>query len=196
MGATTSNETPTRGNPPSLMIVYALLWAAASRQRTSGPALVGVGTATRAAWRRLSNLGPEVGVFCAACWPCCPRTICKPRCLALDLGPVSLALGLSLLIVVQGLIGFNPIVTASVFGAIASQLAAPGLSDTAIALAITGGWAAVIGLSPFITTLVIAATIMGRSTSRIGLAWNGVNCLVVLTGWMVFLAALVLGGLV
>ena len=94
----------------------------------------------------------------------------------------------------MALVGVNPIVSASVFGTLASQLAVPGLSDTAIALAITGGWTAVIGLSPFITTLVIAASIIGRGSHVIGLVWNGPYCAAILSIWVVFLTVLMRGG--
>jgi hypothetical protein len=114
--------------------------------------------------------------------------------LAVGLGPVALALGLSLGVVGMALVGVNPIVSASVFGTLASQLAVPGLSDTAIALAITGGWTAVIGLSPFITTLVIAASIIGRGSHVIGLVWNGPYCAAILSIWVVFLTVLMRGG--
>ena len=146
--------------------------------------------------------GPEVGVFAAAGFlpvlllALLPTEDLRAAILGLGLDPIVLALGLCLLTVVLALCGVNPIVTASVFGAIAAQLAMPGLSNTAIALAITGGWTAVIGLSPFITTLVVAAAIMGRSTARIGLVWNGPYCLAILLVWLLFLAGLMAGGLI
>ena len=125
-----------------------------------------------------------------------PTEILQAGIAALGLNALSITLGLTLLTVVLALCGVNPIVTASVFGSIAAQLAMPGLSNTAIALAITGGWTSVIGLSPFITTLVIASTIMGRSTTRIGLVWNGPYCLAILTVWLLFLTGLMMSGLI
>ncbi|MCD1618956.1 hypothetical protein ACFSDD_25225 [Salipiger marinus] len=182
--------------------VYALLWAASAGRRGMGRARAGLGAAARATWARLSDLGAEVGVFAAAGFlpvlllALLPTEALRAAILGLGLGPIVLALGLCLLTVVLALCGVNPIVTASVFGAIAAQLAMPGLSNTAIALAITGGWTAVIGLSPFITTLVVAAAIMGRSTARIGLVWNGPYCLAILLVWLLFLAGLMAGGLI
>ncbi|MEO1910174.1 MAG: hypothetical protein ABGX10_07100 [Paracoccus sp. (in: a-proteobacteria)] len=180
--------------------VYGLLWAASAGRRAMGQASAGIGVATRATWARLSDLGAEVGVFAAAGFlpvlllALLPTGDLRAAVVALGLGPLSLALGLSLLTVVMALCGVNPIVSASVFGSIAAQLAVPGLSNTAIALAITGGWTAVIGLSPFITTLVVASTIMGRSTSRIGIGWNGLYCLIVFATWALFLTVLMLSG--
>ncbi|PJW96380.1 hypothetical protein CWI54_27490, partial [Escherichia coli] len=74
---------------------------------------------------------------------------------SLGLGALPLTLGLMGAIVALAVLGLNPIVSASVLGTIAVQLAVPGLSDTAIALAITGSWTAVLGLSPFMTTIII-----------------------------------------
>ena len=158
--------------------------------------------AARATWGRLGGLGSEVGVFASAGFlpvvllALIPAEELRAAISGLGLGPVALACGISLSIFGLALIGVNPIVVASVLGAIASQLNVPGLSDTAIALAITGGWTAVIGLSPFITTLVICSAIVGRSTSTIGLRWNGAYCLAILTVWALMLAGLMLGGLI
>ncbi|SNT76637.1 hypothetical protein [Paracoccus seriniphilus] len=181
---------------------YALLWAASAGRRAMGGAATGVVAASRMTWLRLSDLGAEVGVFAAAGFlpvillAIIPIEDFRATIIAMGLGPVALALGLSLLTVALAFCGVNPIVTASVFGAIAAQLAVPGLSNAAIALAITGGWTAVIGLSPLITTLVIAGTIMERSTSRIGLVWNGPYCLAILFVWLLFLTTLIWSGAV
>ncbi|MEO1911421.1 MAG: hypothetical protein ABGX10_13470 [Paracoccus sp. (in: a-proteobacteria)] len=71
-----------------------------------------------------------------------------------------------------GCIGINPIITASVLGSLGSQLAIPGLSDTAIAVQLIGIWSAVMCFSPFITTVAYAASLMGRSAFTVGLRWN------------------------
>jgi len=181
---------------------YALLWAAAATRKAPGGPASGVAQAARATWGRLGGLGSEVGVFASAGFlpvvllALIPAEDLRTAISGLGLGPVALALGISLSIFGLALIGVNPIVVASVLGAIAAQLNVPGLSDTAIALAITGGWTAVIGLSPFITTLVICSAIVGRSTTTIGLRWNGPYCLAILTVWALMLAGLMMGGLI
>ena len=71
-----------------------------------------------------------------------------------------------------GCIGINPIITASVLGSLGSQLAIPGLSDTAIAVQLIGIWSAVMCFSPFITTVAYAASLVGRSAFTVGLRWN------------------------
>lgn len=181
---------------------YALLWAAVSSRGSPGGPASGIAKASRATWGRLSELGPEVGVFASAGFlpvvllALIPVEELRDAIAVLGLGAVSLALGISFSIVGLALVGVNPIVVASVLGAIAAQLAVPGLSDAAIALAITGGWTAVIGLSPFITTLVICGAIVGRSPATIGLHWNGPYCLAILLVWAVMLAGLMMSGVI
>ncbi|QCO57744.1 hypothetical protein EOK75_18835 (plasmid) [Pseudorhodobacter turbinis] len=181
---------------------YAVLWAAAATRRDPKGAMGGVGEAARASWLRLSNMGPEVGVFASAGFlavvflALIPTEALRETIIHWGLSPVSYALGLSLSVFALAMVGVNPIISASILGAIAAQLAMPGLSNTAIALAITGGWAAVIGLSPFISTLAITSAIIGRRPEQIGPVWNGRYCISVLLVWLVFLAGLMLSGMI
>lgn len=115
---------------------------------------------------------------------------------ALGLGALPMALGLVVAIVLLAFVGINPIVSSSILGAIAVQLAIPGLGVTVIALAITGGWSAVIGLSPFLTTLIIAASVVGRPTWVIGPVWNGAYSLTILCIWLLLLSGLMLTGMI
>ncbi len=181
---------------------YALLWAAAATRHDAGGALGGVGAATRASWQRLSNMGPEVGVFASAGFlavvllALIPTEALRESIVSLGLSPVSYAFGLSLSIFGLALVGVNPIITASVLGAIAAQLAVPGLSNAAIALAITGGWTTVISLSPFITTLAITSSIVDRPPGQIGPVWNGPYCLATLAVWLLLLSGLMRTGMI
>ncbi|MBA4490052.1 hypothetical protein [Paracoccus sp. S1E-3] len=181
---------------------YAALWAAASGRRSHGGAAAGLRQAAGGVWRRLSDMAPEVGVFAAAGFlpvvllALIPADALRAAIGVFGLGAVTMALGLALSIVLLAFLGVNPIVTASVLGAVAAQLAVPGLSDTAIALAITGGWTAVIGLSPFITTIIITATIVGRPVWRVGPRWNGAYSLTILIVWLALLAGLIASGAV
>lgn len=182
---------------------YAFLWAAVSAWRAPpGGPTAGIAEMSRTTWDRLSGLGDEVGVFASAGFlplallPLIPLEELRNLVSAMGLGALSLAMGLSVSIIGLALLGVNPIVVASVLGAIGAELSVPGLSDTAIALAITGGWTAVIGLSPFITTLVVSSSIVGRSSSRIGLRWNGSYSLAIFVVWSMMLSALMITGLI
>ncbi|MBT0958284.1 hypothetical protein IV417_12875 [Alphaproteobacteria bacterium KMM 3653] len=181
---------------------YALLWSAASGRGAAGGAMTGIARASSATWNRLSTLGAEVGVFASAGFlpvvllALIPAEQLQTTVAGWAFGPVTLTLGLSFAVFASAMIGVNPIVAASVLGATAAQLDVPGLSDTAIALALTGGWTAVIGLSPFITTLVMTSSIVKRSTPTIGLEWNGPYCLTILTVWSLLLVGLLTSGVI
>ncbi len=180
--------------------VYSVIWAAVStRAQPAGPA-GGMAQVARATWRRLSGMGAEVGVFASAGFlpvillALIPVDDLRAAVAMLGLGAVTLALGLAVSIVLLAMLGVNPIVSASVLGAIAVQLAVPGLSETAIALAITGGWTTVIGLSPFMTTIIICAAIIDRPVGLVGPVWNGPYCLTILAVWSVLLSSLMISG--
>lgn len=181
---------------------YSIGWAAASGRRSGLGALPALREAGGATWGRLSLMGPEIGVFASAGFlpilllALVPMEPLRMAIAGLGMGAVPLALSLAALIMLLAFVGINPIVAASVLGAIAFQLAVPGLSQTAIALAITGGWTGVIGLSPFITTIIISASITGRSVWQIGPLWNGAYSVSVLLIWCALLAGLMLSGLI
>lgn len=204
-GVVVVHEVTTLSFQQALILVvpaYSLGWAAASGGRSGSGVLRALREAGGATWGRLSAMGPEIGVFASAGFlpvlllALVPLEPLRAAISGLGMGAVPLALSLAGSIVVLAFVGINPIVAASVLGAIAVQLAVPGLSQTAIALAITGGWTAVIGLSPFITTIIITASITGRSVWQVGPVWNGAYSGGVLLIWCALLAGLMWSGLI
>lgn len=181
---------------------YAIFWSAVAARDDPGGSSGGVVRAARATVTRLSELGPEVGVFASAGFlpvlmiALVPVDDLGVAIAELNLAPQLLAPCLGLCVVAFAMVGMNPIITASLLGAAVSQMALPGLSEAAIALAIMGGWAAAIGLSPFITTIGISSSIVGRSPVRIGLVWNGVYGLLSLTACFVVLEGLMAAGII
>lgn len=183
-----------------LVPAYALLWSAVVGMGRPGGPTGAVVAAVRGAWVRLPDMGAEIGVFAAAGF----ASVVLPALIPVDalrsliaelaLGPAILAPGLSVAIIGLAFIGVNPIVTSSVLGAIASQLNVPGLGDPLIALAIIGGWGTVIGLSPFITTVIFCSAIIRRPAARIGPIWNGPYCLAIFLAWWVVLGVLMAAG--
>ncbi|ASM75310.1 membrane protein (plasmid) [Pseudosulfitobacter pseudonitzschiae] len=179
---------------------YAIFWSALSSRKLTGGPWKTINATLLDSWRRMPATAGEVGVFAAAGFlsvvliAVIPVDGLRDFFADLSLGPVTLALGLMMSVVVLAFVGVNPIVTASVFGAIASQLALPGLNDLTIALAIIGGWTAVIGLSPFITTIALCASIIDRPAGLIGPVWNGTYCAVLLLFWGALLMGLMLSG--
>ena len=199
------HDLTTLGFQQALIVVvpcYAIFWSAVAAHNDPGGASGGVVRAARATVTRLSDLGPEIGVFASAGFlPVLMMALVPVNDLGvavaeLDLAPQVLAPCLGLCVVAFAMVGMNPIVTASVLGAAVSQMALPGLSDAAIALAIMGGWAAAIVLSPFITTIGISSSIVGRSPVRIGLIWNGVYGLLGLTVCFIVLEGLMAAGII
>lgn len=189
----------------SLILVvpaYSLLWAALTGWQEARRPAQGIRRAADATWHRLAEMGPEVSVFAAAGFlpvmllAMIPVGALQDAIAALGLEALPMALGLVVAIVLLAFVGINPIVSSSILGAIAVQLAIPGLGVTVIALAITGGWSAVIGLSPFLTTLIIAASVVGRPTWVIGPVWNGAYSLTILCIWLLLLSGLMLTGMI
>lgn len=181
---------------------YGILWSAASGLRSGIGAFGGVGEAGRDYGARLPWMGAEVGVFASAgflpvilVW-LVPVDGLQAYARALDLGPVQVALALTVSITIAALVGINPIVSTSVLGTVALQLDLPGLTPQVIALAAIGGWTTVIGLSPFITTIILSSAIVNRSVWTIGPRWNGTYCLTILCIWMGFMVALMKAGLI
>ena len=178
---------------------YAVLWAIWSSRTAPRD---GVRNAVSLTLQRLPNSAGEVGVFAAAGFlsvmllALIPVENLRELIAELGLGAVPLALSISFTIVITAMLGVNPIVSASVLGAIASQLAVPGLTDTAIAFSIIGGWTAVIGFSPFITTIIFCSAIIERPAMRIGPIWNGPYSLTILTLWSIFLSVLMVRGFI
>jgi len=187
----------------SLMLLapcYAIFWSALSSRKSPGGPQKTIYATFSDSWHRMPASVSEVGVFASAGFLSVVLVAIIPvdglRALITDLsfGPVTLVLGLMMSIVFFAFVGVNPIVTSSVFGAIASQLALPGLNDLIIALAIIGGWSTVIGFSPFITTMVLCASIIDRPAGLIGPVWNGPYSAALLLFWAALLAGLLLTG--
>lgn len=179
---------------------YSALWAAWSWRRNAAGPGGGIALAAGNVWRRLPLMAGEIGVFAAAGFlsvillAIVPVEELRTGIADLGLGAVALTLGLAVSVMAGALVGVNPIVTSSVLGAIASQLAVPGMSDLAIALAILGGWSCVIGLSPFITTILLCAAIVERPPILVGPVWNGAYSLTVFAIWCACLESAVAFG--
>lgn len=189
----------------SLIIVvpsYSLIWAVVSGLRGMGGAGAGVAAVAGGTWQKLPRITSEIGLFAAAGFLSVVLLAIIPMDLLRDLiavtgfGPLALSIGLSCTIFVLACIGVNPIVVSTVLGAILWQQQIPDLSNVAIALAILGGWTAVIGFSPIITTVVYCAAATGRSPFVVGPLWNGLYSLTVLAVWVLLMSVLHWTGLV
>ncbi|EPX77098.1 hypothetical protein [Litoreibacter arenae] len=179
---------------------YAVLWSALSSRKSTGGPWTAIRATLADSWQRMPASAGEVGVFASAGFlsvilvAIIPVDGLRAVIAALSLGPLALVLGLMSSLVVLAFAGINPIVSASVLGAIALQLALPGVSELGIALAIIAGWTCVIGLSPVITTIILSASIIDRPPGLVGPVWNGPYCLAVFVFWTGLLTILMVTG--
>ena len=106
--------------------------------------------------------------------------------------PVILVL-LVWLIPVAGQFGMNPLLAVSLFGPLLPAASVLGVSQTAVLVAITGGWALSGASSPFTATTLLVGSLSGTSAVHVGVRWNGVYsilCAAVLSVWVLAYAYL------
>lgn len=92
-----------------------------------------------------------------------------------------------------GQIGMNPILAVTLIAPLVPAAADLGVQPTALAVAITAGWALSGASSPFTATTLLIGSFAGISATRVGLVWNGAYtliCGVVLSIWVVGFAYL------
>lgn len=129
-----------------------------------------------ARWPTYAN---EVAVFAASGFlgvvlsTLAPREALQTAIAALALPPGLFAALLTLLVVVLGFCGLNPMISASILAATVTSLDVPGLGHEHVVLAVALGWALVIGVAPLMSSLVMTAALIGRRSREVGLIWNG-----------------------
>jgi len=184
-GLTALAEVVTRLNfNQALLIVvpaYAFAWALAIRAAAFDPDRVR-GAMTILKERgidRFGELANEVSVFAASTFlgvtlaAILPREALQAAILALKIPPGALAALVTLTITGLAFVGFNPMIAAAILGSVISSLAIPGLPPLALALALLSGWYVTTLASPFNSSLVMTAAILGRSPHQVGIGWNG-----------------------
>ncbi|MDN5568607.1 MAG: hypothetical protein L0G27_07680, partial [Paracoccus sp. (in: a-proteobacteria)] len=185
----------------SLLLVvpsYSLGWAAWTGGRNAPDATAQV---LRHSVQRFSGTTSELGVFASAGLLSVLVVEVMPTqaigLLAADLQLTALPVIwiFSATLFGLGCIGINPIITASVLGSLGTQLAIPGLSDVAIAVALMGVWSAVMCFSPFITTVAYAGALVGRSPFVVGVRWNWMYSVSVALIWTAGTSLAVAAGL-
>lgn len=173
--------------------IYTLVWLAALRTGTGTRMSVATGIA--ATVHALPRAASEIGAFAAAGLLSVLLLLILPvekvqRLLTgLALPPATIAALLGIMVFVLGLVGVNPIIGASVLGSLVSHLNIEGLSAAGAAFAMLSAWSGLLGSSPFITTVVYAGAIIGRSPVTVGLRWNGAYALTLLVLSQLLVAA-------
>jgi len=93
---------------------------------------------------------------------------------------------------ISGMVGMNPIMTATLVLPLLPLPAELGLTPTAIFMAVTSGWALSGSFSPYTATTLLLGNFAGVSARHVGLRWNGVYtalCGVAVTIWVFVVAA-------
>jgi hypothetical protein len=101
--------------------------------------------------------------------------------------PGVIAASLALSVFGLAFVGINPIITVSILAGTVSAIGVPGLSPKLLVLALGGGWACTVGFGPLQPSMILTASLVGRSPREIGLAWNGPYALTAITLWALVL---------
>ena len=125
-------------------------------------------------------------------------TVLGPLVLATGLDPAALPPWVVLvsfvwIVPLAGQIGMNPILAVTLIAPLIPSAAVLGVEPTAVAVAITAGWALSGASSPFTATTLLIGSFAGISALRVGLVWNGaytIICGVVLSVWVLLYAFL------
>lgn len=179
--------------------LYGFGWALASRLAAFDPSplrrtaavLVDNGIA------RFPSYANEIAVFAASGFlgvvlvALVPREIVQGFFASLALPPGILAGLLAVSVTVLGFLGVNPLITVAILASAVSSVDIPGLSKTALALALAAGWAPTVVASPLNSSMVMTATLIGRRPWQVAVEWNGVFAATALAITVVLLALLV-----
>ena len=95
---------------------------------------------------------------------------------ALAAVPAALIAPLALvLIVVLGMLGVNPLVTATALAATVADAPSAGVSPTLLGAAITIAWGLAVGSSPGAAATLMIGRFEGATSAEVGLRWNGAH---------------------
>ena len=112
-----------------------------------------------------------------------PREAVQAFILAVAPGPGVLAAAIAAVVMVLGVLGINPLISASILAATLSTMDLP-ISAANLALALGGAWTIVIGFGPMLSLMVMTAGLIGRQPREIAFVWNGRFSLVTITLWL------------
>ncbi len=165
----------------NLVPVYAALWllGIAVGQKKGHVFAFTVNHLRRDGVARWPNFANEISIFAASGFlgvvlaALAPRQALQAAFAAAALPPGVIAAGLTCSVVALGFLGLNPMISTSILAATLYSISVPGLSHAHAVLALALGWTCVIGAAPLMSSLVMTASLIGRSSSEVGLAWNG-----------------------
>jgi hypothetical protein len=179
--------------------IYGFSWALFSQlaQFKRAPLRRAIAVLMESGIARFPSYANEIAVFAASGFlgvtliALVPRATIQSFFTALALPPGILAGLLALTVTVLGFLGINPLITVAILASAVSSVDIPGLSKTALALALAAGWAPTVIASPLNSSMVMTATLIGRKPWQVAVEWNGVFAATALAITVVLLAALV-----
>lgn len=159
--------------------VYALGWLLAEYrgQPREGGALRFVLASFRAGVARWPGQANEIAIFGASgllgvvLTALIPQAAVESAILALAPGPGVLAAGIAGTVILLGVAGINPLISASILAATLSTMNLP-ISNASLVLALGGAWTIVIGMGPMLSMLVMIGGIIHRTPREIAFEWN------------------------
>lgn len=164
----------------NLVPLYAVAWLVGSAMKNGKAPLAHAGrTLLERGVARWPTYANEIAIFAASgllgviLADLAPRDALQAAIAAAAAPAGVFAAGLAACVVLLGLLGVNPMISASILAATLSSIEVPGLSQANIILALAGGWACIIGLGPLMSSLVMTASVIGRPPTVVGLRWNG-----------------------
>lgn len=159
--------------------IYALCWLLAEHRAAprAGGALRFVLASFRAGVARWPSQANEISIFGASgllgvvLTALIPQAAVESAILALAPGPGVLAAGIAGTVILLGLFGINPLISASILAATLSAMSLP-ISNALLVLALGGAWTIVIGMGPMLSMLVMVGGLIHRTPREIAFDWN------------------------
>jgi hypothetical protein len=103
--------------------------------------------------------------------------------------PLLLLVGIFAVVILAAQLALSPIMFVVFLGSALAQAPLPGIDQTAIALALAGGWALSLTGSPFTAAVLILSRVTGIAGTRVSWTWNGAFTMLAAGVVVVFLAA-------
>lgn len=164
-----------------LVPTYAAVWGLMVEliERRPAPVKAAFDVLMERGIRRFGSYANEIAVFSTSGFlgvvlvALAPRDAIQTWMSAAALPPGVVMAGLATTVVALGMIGINPIITASILAGSFATIDVPGLSKIGVALSLAAGWTCVISVGPAMSSLVMLSAQLGRPSKQVGLQWNG-----------------------
>jgi len=168
--------------------VYAFFWAlgismakaSPSPVKSSAAIMIDKGVAAFPGYANEVAIFAASGFLGAALVALVPQDAMRAFFHSIPLPPAAFAGMLCISVAVMGQVGLNPMIGATLLASAVASVDMPGLSKTAIALAIAAGWTCTVVSSPFNSSLVMTASLVNRRPGEVAYRWNGLFTLTAL----------------